>query len=901
MITLKWFNKDGISGGTFLAKVRDGVVYTDNYNEQLDSATVVIEFQSKLDFEPFDMVELTLPQIGTVTMLIDDFVENEVNLEQGLYQYTLNLMSKTKELEREVLPNFAVTKGKNTSAKSLKTVIDGILINTPQVYVNSALTRKYQLSSDETTALDAVSCPDLQVSKPTLREAIDRVLSTDNRICYLDGSNNIKTLDLNARKSKITLDKYYSYKPENQSSSDYATETENNYNNVVPVNITGVKNDTTVTEYLGFRTEAMLLTSENAQLITSNPIYDLKKVVWCGLLKFTRKNLMLGMFEFDAIAPFGGYDNQFGDATGTYYFEIDITDYILESQNFNILDYETKKKRAYYTRGSNKIEGLLAYKKGFLENYVTLSNILHDAMLGNKGISASTDFGSALTSKLPDAIAIVRLGTSSTCDFYIDTWFENTLYAYSMFKIEYEPQVDNLRTRTSKYLPERNQQNVIVDNPSESYVDIRRQGQLFTQKCNRLGNRVQYLTARFPITHSIPNLGDYYNDKVLIRRELQFYDNYIIFKGTLTENYVNINYFTGINARKRSWNILSSSEAFDRQMLDKWYCVLTLDKNTPSDTMTSSDGDSKVMGVFAFQLLQCFYYDASHTIIDHAWLWNTIVGDTAAKVEVDLTSYISGNSLVFQCKAENNYSLGIRITGYTTGGYTEQYCRYVDNNGETTWLSCYLVNKYTPSGVPTMYKAYSSTEDIASFYQYSNQKPLIAANDTDSNIVYKNTFRMLKDNREKLGFNIQFEFVSNTPSIVIGAKFLERQRFDNTIARNNVKIFVYNDTYKVTDTKFKDGYEIAYDSSIVVVSESNEKARVELNVIAALLEFKKSHLGYLTKSLAITDGDNNLIIAINRVVTSEALGGNKFYLRMQKVRDRHNYSSRDLKTWGDNI
>ena len=69
-VTLKWINKDGISGGKFLANLKDGVTYTDNFNEELDSATVILTFQNKIDFEPFDIVELTLPGLGTQTMLI---------------------------------------------------------------------------------------------------------------------------------------------------------------------------------------------------------------------------------------------------------------------------------------------------------------------------------------------------------------------------------------------------------------------------------------------------------------------------------------------------------------------------------------------------------------------------------------------------------------------------------------------------------------------------------------------------------------------------------------------------------------------------------------------------------------------------------------------------------------
>ena len=891
MITLKWFNKEGISGGTFLVDIRDGVSYTDNYNEQLDSATVILEFQEKLAFEPFDIVELTLPKLGTITMLIDDFVETELDLDTHIYQYTINLMSKTKELERQPLPNFSITKPKGLVGKTVKDAIGEILEDySPEVYVNSNLTKKYQLDSSEITALNAVSCPDLQVTKPTLREALDRVLSVDNRISVLDGNNNVKTINLNERKSEIILDEYYNYKPENQSSSDYATETENNYNNVVPNEIEGIKNDTTVTQYIGFRTEDMILTDENAVLILDNPIYELKKVVWCGVLKFVRKNSsMISMFVIDGTNSDGMFLHEPVDANGNYYFEIDITNWILESQNFNILSYEAKKSRGYYTRGNNKIEGLLKFKKSFLENYITLQNILHDALLGNRFIPSSRSFGADLTSDLPDGSTITRIYTDASSDFYIDESIANDLSKHSMFKITYEAQNENVRSRTSKYLPERNQQNVIIDNPGEAYVDIKRQGELFTQKCNRLGNRVQYLNARFPIDHDIPELGDYYQDKVLIRREIQFYDDYIIFKGTLTENYVNINYFTGINARKRSWNLVSAGEAFDKELLEKWYAVFTFDSNTGTDSMNIGEA-SDVLSYFTFCLLQVFYYDAdTHPLIDHAWVYNALVGDQYAKVEMDLTSYISGNSLIFNAKADDNYSLGIRLIGPTTGGMEEAYIPYAHPEGyTTTWFKFYLINRYTPGGVPVIYNSYSNQE-ISSFLNFSQMKPLMAAADNDGRILFKNTFYNHKDSREKLGFNIQFEFVSDTPDIIIGEKFMERQMFVNTIERNNVRIYSSNYKYKITDRTFNGGTLVGNQDNIGCVSITKESASLNIHDL--------NYSGDLN-SIAITDSDDKLILAINTTILTNPL---TVYLKMQSFRDRHNYSNRSLKTWENDI
>ena len=908
MVTLKWFNKEGISGGTFLVNIKDGITYTDNYNEELDSATVVLVYQDKINFEPFDMVELTIPELGTKTMLINDFVENEMNLDEGIYQYTINLMSKTKELERITLPSFSVTKAKNLAAGTLRQVLTTILNNySPKYKINGNLSNIYTLNSP--TGLN-ISCPDMQMTRPTLKEALNRVLSVKNSICVLNGNNEVEVMDLNERKNEITLNEYYNYKPENQSSNDYATETENNYNNVVPNEIDGIKNDTIVSEYKGFRSESMLVTDENAVLLTDNPIYDLKEVKWCGTFALESKVVRNSVPTWVMITISFEYNGNVHNVyTGAdfFYFEIDITPYILESQNFDILDYESKKSHAYYTRGNNKIEGLLSYKKTMLENYITLDLAIKNSLNNNTRILLESgniiqQIKNSLSTSEQETFDInnitnLRLiypeGSAGTEPLqYLRLNNNANLAKYSMFKITYESQNENIRAKSSKYLQERNQNNIIVDNPGEAYVDIRRQGELFNQKVNRLGNRVTYLQARFPAGYDLPQLGDYYNDLVLIRRELSFYDDYILFKGTLSENYVNINYFTGINARKRSWNIIGPGEAFDKELLDKWYCVL--DKNN-----YEGDEDLEFEGFYlAESLLNVFNYTESHPIVEHTWLSNdyTTWGDIGNKIELDSTSYIIGNSLIFNFKCDDNYSAGIAIQNpEETGGALEKYLRYTDDNGFANSFTLWLINKYEPNINVEIGEKIDDTSvgsDYGNLLEYSVRKPLLREYllpNVDNITIYKKTITNWKDSREKLGFNIQFEFVSDSPDIIIGRQFLERQQLINIGARQDALLIRVSDhKYKITDS-------ILLGNTQVVGNDNNIEVRygaVEYKAEMSISNLSASTLN--VKSIVITDLFNNLIMAIN---TDNYQSVQRVYLTMRRNRDRHNYLNKDLKTW----
>jgi len=891
-MNITWYNKNNNEGILIENAVKDGYTLVDNKSEELNSATIILMYQPKRKFEPFDMIELDNGQ----TYIIDDFVENELNIDNSsniLYQYTINLTSLTKELERITLPNISITKPKNGAAKSIQTVIEELIQDYSPKYLNSngVLTRLYS-----NNIFIGTPCPDMQMSRPTLREAIDRVLSVVNCICrvlLVYGERKIDYIDLNSKRLPIELSQYLNYKPENQSSSDYATETENNYNNVVPNQIALVNNNTKVCEYMGFRSESMIVDDENAVLITNNPIYDLKEVLFCGDVYGTHTSAPLSINwsyeEFNGTTSFT-YNK-------TIYVELDITNYILEEKDFNILDYETKKSRAYYSRGDNKIQGLLNYKKSFLENYVTLQNIVNLLRFNISNI-----YKGDIKNKVLEDIRNASHETDINEDF-VNVSFGNPpdLYSFnyrqnSMFKITYEAQNENIRMRSGKYLPETNQNNIIVDNPGEAYVDIKRQGELFVNKCNRLGNRVKYLEGRFPISVQHPVVGDYLDNYVLIRTECQYYDDYVIFKGVLTENYININYFTGINARKRTWEIVSEGEAFDKELLDKWFCEFDFVDRTDDD-----DPNCLKWGTLTGSLINSFFYDRKY--IQKALLRNSNIYYSTGSIqyryiELDLSSYISGNSLIFNCTTQDNYSGGIRINVESQDERdVERYCKYVDDLGFANIFDVYLfrensefINTHwghrlyngqiiTPGEQSSgdtynVYKGVSKLLPMQCIYE-PNEAAFI-----NGHCLYAVRFNNHKDSREKLGFNIQFEFCSNSKRIILGEKFMERQQLINTSARSSsgLRVFACEHEYLVTE------------HSLIGVRTEIPEATVAINqtgYVQIALNRTITH-----NSIVVCDLSYNTILIVN---TKNNTAG--VFLNVYRTRDRNKYNSSDLKSW----
>lgn len=905
---LKWYSKKSQTSHTFTS-VKDGITYIENLSEELDSATVVLFNEEQYDFEPFDIVELTAPYIGTVTMLIDSFVKNKISFNPERYDYTIQLMSKTKELERTVLPNVSFTNIKNTKSQFVYQTVNSILSDySPKAFIgnDNVFTQIYTNNLD--VKYQTMNLPDMQMTKPTLRGCLDRILSIDNCICKLDGNNNITTLDLNKRGIELDVSQF-NYNPENQSSNDYASATDNIFNNVTPIYLADTTLERTlVTEYTGFRTEEMLVTDRNGVLITQKPIYDIKNVIWCGTIKFNQL-----ISDLPSYLAFTYNENRYSielPTTGNYYLEVNITPFIVEIQEFNTKTYEEQKGYAYFTRGNNRIEGILDYKKDFLiENWASLNQILVNALKLNPRILLDIGYiiylirqktgDSTVTADDVSALNLILNYPSSTM---ITINYSKSFSKSCVFQITYEAENEDIRIQSSKYIPETNENNIIIDNPGEMYVNIYQQGKLFNQKCNRLGNRVKEFDARYDLTTYIPLLSDYIGNYVLIRRELQIFDNFIMFHGTFTENYVNINYFTGINARKRSWNIISANEAFTKSILDKWYCEFSFSNLTKTgDAITNID-------YIARGLLLTFKWTTSYinrVFIRNTYtpknVTNTYVDGNCPLLECDLSTYISGNSLVYNFKMNDNFAVGLSINNPDEiGGMSEEYNKYANDNGFCQRFEYFLVDDtYNDGGqVGILFGNGSAIDEseLDGLIELSHMKPRVPITNINYfesrySMHHDNIYNH-KDSREVWNANIQFELCSDTENIITGEKFLENcpliKQNSEVFTR---KVYVTDKRYKLVDREYNPHiFDIEITSNVTINSPSNYNSYATIT-----FNFRQQDLA-IGRTIVITNENNEMLLAIyiDKYVYDNA-ASLTLYLNMLRTRDRRIYQNKSLK------
>lgn len=129
------------SDGTFKQyRVVNGSIFNEEYNETLDSATLVLSQISKEDrlvnIKPYDYVRVydTFTYDATTDtyafdklFLVDSYNEQENNIKDHIFGYTINLMSETKWLEKIQCPNLTITHTVNSDGTiSKKTILQYI-------------------------------------------------------------------------------------------------------------------------------------------------------------------------------------------------------------------------------------------------------------------------------------------------------------------------------------------------------------------------------------------------------------------------------------------------------------------------------------------------------------------------------------------------------------------------------------------------------------------------------------------------------------------------------------------------------------------------------------------------------------------------------------------------------
>lgn len=822
--------------------IKDGFIIKDELNETLDSGVVVFETNQTLNIDSFDSVLIKGDTISTKHQLIDNFIDNQTQFEPSeRHEYTLNLFSETKALERITLPSLSITKSKiegqvksvydyierycATYLPKIKILVDGAWQYAPKYKLDNALKTRFTME-----------CPEFSWNDPTLKEVLDDLLMVDDCISIVK-DNVITFFDLTQRGNQIDMSKI-NLKQTSKASADYISDLTITMKNSIGENV--VNN----VEYISLRSDGGEITTENAVLITQHPIYNLKKVVACYAQPYTSAAS--------------------GSLVGYAYVEVDITRLIVEKDEFDTLKADDivvgtfptvdearkyQKFTLYYTRGNNKIENF-GTVKFYASTYAQVLTICaNDDAAIRQRFTSEGGFITSSASFFPDLRNIV-------------------------FKVEYET-LDDRKMFVGKYLPIKNENNAIFDNQTSSYVDVKNQSIFEYAKANRLGNLISMIYGVYYNENDLPQLGDYDGDDILFSREISYYDNYILFKGTMTKNYVLKNYFTGIQSKRRSWQIAKDSDALTRYDVKKIYCEFSTSLKTDNLSIFDTEYNTQNKAFLKYLLspingetLQQLKCALVFTNSDSTRF--PALADGYA-FQVDFSAEIQGMSICLNFGFIDNYSVG--NYAFKDGSlYRNGIYPYCDSNGEFSSMRLRFLTSIDPTDGRFTLPNFLDKVDVDIMNDISEmgmRKPLILLNNKSTTALGLFLNNYYKDNREIIKNTIQFEFCADTKNIIITKRFLELQQVVKHISSN---------TYKV----YYSGGEVYDLNSTKPLGNIGGSILILYTDFSAKITFTKTGPG-IAASWGITDENDNLLIGVNLATT--------IYLNLLESRDTNVYNN----------
>lgn len=764
--------------------VADGAVFIENYNETLDSGTIILpQLSDKIEIEPYDIAVVFSTDESNVKikekrMCVDTITCTQTSLDPAIYKYEITLFSLTKLLEGVVLPSLSITKlltdntgyynGNNT--RKIKFYLDRYLDEyCPKTHSSAsagAYGNKYVFSDRVNAKFPDVECPELQWNEPTLREVFTDLMMVADCIPIVvydeEKGYVIDCIDISATGSEITGEqkKSINYIVETQSSEDYVSgikmKLSNVANNSLPTNQysdfdeNAIPKDKTIIEETSFRnSERYIITDETVVVETSFPIWNL--------------------FYVECYAPYSATvmcsitiagQLQTTDVIVNGYAKVVLksnhqnSDYILEYsewQTKNILynpfgntqplstDYQNT--CLYYKRGTKGIHNFNAkqqYQALWISGQTSVLELITrskpvEKAAREKAEQLNPGFDSYVVKGWNDLGSKIR-----TC----------------MFRVAYEP-IDDCCFIASKR-PMQSNERIVVDNQTNSYVDIKRQGMLEYLKANRLGNKIKTANGRYKTDETnMPSLADKINGSIIFQKQIEVHENFINVNYRATDNYVLKDYFTSVKSKIRSWKVISGNEAFVRADLIKFY----VNKNIASVNETD-----RVIPVY--QTLEQYLSKFKHCIVQfdtsEGWKPYHNIGYANQESDIDgflveFSKHISGNSVLFTFRMFDNSAVGKYVYNLDgTGGSEQKDAYYTDKNGETLKGFIYFYENAVIS-------SNDATRSIDAAV-----KPGVNIARQFSGLVAKIPFVFSKDNKEITQITVQIEMNDEANDMFIG-------------------------------------------------------------------------------------------------------------------------------------
>ncbi len=414
----------------------------------------------------------------------------------------------------------------------------------------------------------------------------------------------------------------------------------------------------------------------------------------------------------------------------------DITPYIFENTKYsNLSSYDgiypySKAYALEYTQGQKNIRGL------FFKTPHAVSDIFRNYSIVNilkaEGITPPSDYDG---------------------------------YMQMSFQVEYLP-IYSARVKTNKQIVVDGMQRTLAYNQSANLIESRYYGENLKGTVARLGNVEKTYTYMLPFIHQIPKAGTKFDKNYYISAvSCEYLPDCIKCTVALSKDFNRLSQYIGISSNKRMWEV-SEKQSFERESLISEYVLITTENKTPDNYQPTIGIDKNTLAELLLTRLSSL---VSAVKVNRFTKQNQQLEPYDISLPVLATAL--GNSLLFTCRFEDNYSAGQKVI-YTDGdktedddvtGYWGAYVPYCDYYGRFYYLQMQFLNgelsnyDTTASGIDQLIQANKSPKDLPQGGIYGGSGLL------SEKFIYR------KDSREVPSITVELGFCTDKEDIIIGS------------------------------------------------------------------------------------------------------------------------------------
>jgi len=889
----------------------------EDYTSQIQLGSSVIK---RLDREldtgqfviPFSYEEKPLPMFSIVDFIVNDNIVDSyliaddhvqlISKSPNVYKHIITLIEHTKILEKFNIGGKTFTQPTPEAEGvyepyTLYDVVKILRDITPfktKFRAETGLGMVFDIPQETQEELEAVIAPEFVFKDVTLRQALDEVASV------LDGIVRLERDPTSVLTRKLYIDKFN----ELQDKLDDIKRRKIEYNHDIEYYSTNMITDAinpvdsleqriietypAEKRFTTLRSEDFVYNPETSFIPTPKRIYGIDRVI----IKYGVRIIVDN--------PEEGINNVDLWTSPTYrFFDFDVTNRIVERENRRTMiqnfDEEQlinpnnffKNNTFEYTYGQKNIK--VGETFGIFNIDLAWNNVLYTSLIEGLQKSQFEEIENEVQQlrndfdyqELPDISDIEFLNEQREYIFNDGTIYKIELFAPDgllessipfekgqvLTNVQYTPMPKSVRFETQRdNIDDINFQSYTTANQKLRIVDLSSFTNNLKSRINRTGTVDYEFSARHKDWNEIYNVGDYTEDGFVITiKEIIMQKDHFIVIYKMNKDFNKVSEFIGLDQEIRQWEIGERDRTVERDEFYSEVCELEL---TNDDINGSYVSASRFTDEFAKLALETFNNTQSRDIISSFGIESDTTWFNYQETEFPFRAWVStakqsgGNTLSMSFELEDNVSVGDRLVeeGWLFFDSDEmQPTRYTDPFGRMEDITIkagkhVIPNDYTGDGL-----------------NIGNDMP--ASSPLLPNHYFDGEFKLHKDNREIIKFNLMLHFLpKKNNDIIIGNKFVERNSafiynyFDNDGEDLSKQLYLikFDDGRKFSKRNVGKiditGGDFIFLIAATDIDIDNYRIRITNNNFKTAIEEGATW--------AIVDGEQNLLVGVNEPKTT---------------------------------